>query len=50
MLALLNDEAKRRAFGQAGRRRVEKYFDEAKMCERIEQLYCRLLEEKMVIA
>lgn len=48
VLALLNDESKRRAFGKAGRRRVEKYFDEAKMCERIEQLYCRLLEEKMV--
>jgi type III pantothenate kinase len=45
-LELLGDEAKRRAFGRAGRQRVEKYFDVARMCETIEQQYRRLLTLK----
>src|SRR5439155_25872835 len=47
-LELLGDCAKRRAFGDAGRRRVEKYFDEARMCEAIEDQYLRLLETRGV--
>lgn len=45
-LDLLNDESKRRAFGEAGRRRVEKLFAEERMCETIEQHYQRLLKLK----
>jgi len=45
-LELLGDEAKRRAFGRAGRQRVEKYFDAVRMCETIEQQYRRLLTLK----
>jgi glycosyltransferase involved in cell wall biosynthesis len=47
-LELLGDERKRRAFGEAGRRRVEKLYDEARMCETIEQHFRRLLMEKGV--
>ena len=45
-LELLNDDDKRRAFGWAGRRRVEARFSEAQMCEMIEQHYQRLLKLK----
>jgi len=45
-LDLLNDEQKRRAFGEAGRRRVEARFSTARMCETIEQHYQRLLKLK----
>ena len=45
-LDLLNDEQKRRAFGEAGRRRVEARFSEARMCETIEQHYQHLLKLK----
>ena len=45
-LELLGDDGKRRAFGEAGRRRVEKLFAEEHMCETIERHYRRLLESK----
>ena len=45
-LELLGDDGKRRAFGEAGRRRVEKLFTEERMCETIERQYRRLLEAK----
>ena len=45
-LELLDDDGKRRAFGEAGRRRVEKLFAEERMCETIERQYRRLLEAK----
>jgi len=45
-LELLSDEAKRRAFGEAGRRRVEKLFTEVRMCETIDRQYRRLLAVK----
>jgi len=47
-LDLLRDERKRRAFGEAGRCRVEQYFTETHMCETIERHYRRLLAEKGV--
>ena len=47
-LELLGDDGKRRAFGQAGRRRVEKLFAEEHMCETIERHYQRLLAVKGV--
>ena len=49
-LELLSDEAKRRAFGEAGRRRVEKLFAEERMCETIERRYRLLLEAKGLLA
>jgi len=49
-LELLNDGPKRRAFGEAGRRRVEKLFTEERMCETIERQYRRLLEVKGLLA
>lgn len=45
-LQLLGDPSLRRAFGEAGRRRIEKQFSEARMCESIEQQYQRLLAVK----
>jgi len=45
-LDLLNDETRRRAFGEAGRRRVEARFSASRMCETIEQHYQRLLKLK----
>lgn len=48
-LELLRDEAKRRAFGEAGRRRVEKLFTEERMCETIERHYRRLLDSKGLV-
>ena len=49
-LGMLNDEQKRRAFGEAGRRRVENLFAEERMCETIEQHYQRLLKLKGLAA
>ncbi|MDH4186050.1 MAG: glycosyltransferase family 4 protein [Nitrospira sp.] len=46
VLALLADPAKRRMFGQAGRRRVERLFSEEVMCWTIEGHYRRLLATK----
>jgi glycosyltransferase involved in cell wall biosynthesis len=45
-LELLNDNAKRRTFGEAGRRRVEQLFSQSRMCELIEGHYRRLLAQK----
>ncbi|MEQ1656531.1 MAG: glycosyltransferase family 4 protein [Nitrospira sp.] len=45
-LELLNDDAKRRTFGAAGRRRVEQLFSQSRMCELIEGHYRRLLAQK----
>lgn len=45
-LELLADQDKRRAFGEAGRRRVETMFSEERMCETIESHYRRLLTDK----
>jgi glycosyltransferase involved in cell wall biosynthesis len=46
VLELLADPAKRRMFGQAGRRRVERLFSEEVMCRTIEGHYRRLLATK----
>ena len=43
---LLADEKKRRAFGQAGRKRAQTLFSEEKMCGGLEELYRRLLGVK----
>lgn len=48
-LELLNDEAKRRTFGAAGRRRVEQLFSQSRMCELIEGHYRRLLAQKGLV-
>ena len=45
-LELLNDNAKRHTFGEAGRRRVEQLFSQSRMCEVIEGHYRRLLAHK----
>lgn len=45
-LELLNDTAKRRTFGEAGRRRVEQLFSQSRMCGLIEGHYRRLLAQK----
>ena len=43
---LLGDEGKRRAFGQAGRKRAQALFSEEKMCGELEGLYQRLIAEQ----
>ncbi|MEO5864104.1 MAG: glycosyltransferase family 4 protein [Nitrospiraceae bacterium] len=48
VLGLLADEKKRLDFGMAGRRRVEQYFNETRMCDSIEGHYRHLLEAKKV--
>ena len=48
-LALLSDAAKRRIFGEAGRRRVEQLFSQSRMCESIEGHYRRLLVQKGIV-
>ena len=48
VLGLLADEKKRLDFGTAGRRRVEEYFNETRMCESIEAHYRYLLEARNV--
>jgi len=45
-LELLADDNKRLKFGKAGRKRVEKHFNEQIMCETIEKHYRRLLVAK----
>ncbi len=46
VLQLLEDQSKRRRFGEAGRRRVEQLFSQSRMCELIEGHYRRLLAQK----
>ena len=48
VLGLLADEKKRLDFGTAGRRRVEQYFNETRMCDSIEGHYRHLLETRNV--
>ncbi|TKB95384.1 MAG: glycosyltransferase family 4 protein [Nitrospira sp.] len=48
VIELLADEQKRQDFGAAGRRRVERYFNEARMCDAIEGHYRHLLEARNV--
>lgn len=48
VLGLLADEKKRQNFGTAGRRRVEQYFNETRMCDSIERHYRHLLETMRV--
>jgi glycosyltransferase involved in cell wall biosynthesis len=48
VLGLLADEKRRLDFGTAGRRRVEQYFNETRMCDSIEGHYRHLLEAKKV--
>lgn len=48
VLGLLADEKKRLDFGTAGRRRVERYFNETRMCDSIEGHYRHLLETRNV--
>jgi glycosyltransferase involved in cell wall biosynthesis len=49
VLSLLNSEAKRREFGQAGHRRVERLFSKEVMCRTIEGYYRRLLTKKGLV-
>lgn len=48
VIELLADEQKREEFGAAGRRRVERYFNETRMCDSIEGHYRKLLEARNV--
>lgn len=48
VLGLLADEKTRLDFGTAGRRRVEEYFNETRMCASIERHYRHLLEARNV--
>lgn len=48
VLGLLADEKQRLDFGTAGRRRVEQYFNETRMCDSIEGYYRHLLETRDV--
>jgi glycosyltransferase involved in cell wall biosynthesis len=43
---LVDDPARRRAMGAAGRRRAEAHFDDRKVIERTLAVYRRLLEQK----
>jgi len=45
VLALLQDEQKRKAFGEAGRRRAESCFDIEWMVNRVEDVYGRLVRQ-----
>ena len=47
---LLHDPAKRRAMGEAGRARAEREFTPARMRQKLEELYDRLLREKKPVA
>ena len=47
ILSLLQDDARARAMGLAGRRRAEELFDERKVFQRVEAEYERLLKEKL---
>jgi len=46
VIQLLQDPEKRRAMGEAGRRRVEALFDERQVFHQVESTYERLLEQK----
>jgi len=43
----LQDDARARAMGLAGRRRAKELFDERKVFQRVEAEYERLLKEKL---
>ena len=43
LIALLRDEPRRRALGEAGRERVRRHFDVRRQCAQLEALYDRLL-------
>lgn len=45
VLALLDDEQKRKAFGEAARRRTESHFDIEWMVDRVEDVYERLVRQ-----
>ena len=45
LMLLLRDEGKRKALGQEARRKVEEKFDLHHMIDRLEKLYCRILNE-----
>ena len=47
ILSLLQDDARARAMGLAGRRRAEELFDERKVFQRVEAEYERLLKENL---
>ena len=49
-LELLDDEAKRAAFGKAGRQRVETLYSEEMMCKAIVRQYQRVLKAKGLLA
>jgi len=47
ILSLLQDDARARAMGLAGRRRAEELFDERRVFQRVEAEYERLLRQKL---
>jgi glycosyltransferase involved in cell wall biosynthesis len=50
ILALLDDPAKARAMGQAGRRLIEQRFTSENMVEQLERLYQEILTAKTLVA
>ncbi len=50
IVELIHDPAKRRAMGEAGRRRAEREFSPARMRQKLEEVYDRLLREKKPVA
>jgi glycosyltransferase involved in cell wall biosynthesis len=46
VIPLLQDKDLRLKMGMQGRRRVEEYYDNRLMVQRIEQLYQRLMEKR----
>ncbi|MBI3127311.1 MAG: glycosyltransferase family 4 protein [Candidatus Tectomicrobia bacterium] len=47
---LLADEGLRRAYGRAGRRRVEAHFTRERRAERVEEIYLKLLDPSLAIS
>jgi glycosyltransferase involved in cell wall biosynthesis len=47
LMQLIQDEKRRRLFGEAGRRRVEKIFDLRQRTEKMEGLYARVLNRML---
>jgi glycosyltransferase involved in cell wall biosynthesis len=47
IIALLQDAGRRRALGEAGRRRVETYYTVERMAERVEEFYRDVLDQCM---
>lgn len=47
---LIADEGLRRAFGRAGRRRVEAHFTRERRAERVEEIYLKLLEPSLEVS